>query len=191
MAAAEGVTELLRAWRAGDDAALGRLTPLMYQELRRAARQCLRRERAGHSLDATALVHEAYLRLVGAQRVNWQDRAHFLAMAATIMRRLLVEHARARRRHKRGGDAVRVPLSAVQPSSEKGRDLVALDDALEALAAIDPRRSRVIELRCFGGLTVAEAAGVLQVSSDTVMRDWKLARAWLLRELQRSEARDA
>jgi RNA polymerase sigma factor (TIGR02999 family) len=112
-------------------------------------------------------------------------------MAATIMRRLLVEHARARRRHKRGGDAVSVPLSAVQPSSEKGRDLVALDDALEALAAIDPRRSRVIELRCFGGLTVAEAAGVLQVSSDTVMRDWKLARAWLLRELQRSEARDA
>jgi RNA polymerase sigma factor (TIGR02999 family) len=191
MAAPEGVTELLRAWRAGDDAALGRLTPLVYQELRRAARQCLRRERPGHSLDATALVHEAYLRLLGTQRVNWQDRAHFLAMAATIMRRLLVEHARARRRHKRGGDQMRVPLNAVQASSEKGPDLVALDDALEALAAIDPRRSRVIELRCFGGLTVAEAAGVLQVSSDTVMRDWKLARAWLLRELQRSGAHDA
>jgi RNA polymerase sigma factor (TIGR02999 family) len=187
----EGVTELLRAWRAGDDAALGQLTPLVYQELRRAARQCLRRERAGHSLDATALVHEAYLRLIGTQRVNWQDRAHFLAMAATIMRRLLVEHARARRRHKRGGEQLRVPLSAVQPSSERGPDLVALDDALEALATIDPRRSRVIELRCFGGLSVAEAAGVLHVSGDTVMRDWKLARAWLLRELQRSGARDA
>lgn len=191
MAPPEGVTDLLLAWREGDDDALGRLTPLVYQELRRIARHCLRGERAGHSLEATALVHEAYVRLVGAQRVRWQDRAHFLAMAATAMRRVLVEHARARRRRKRGADPIRVPLSAVQPTTEKGRDLVALDEALQALAAIDPRRSRVVELRCFGGLSVAEAAMVLQVSSDTVMRDWKLARAWLLRELQRSGNRDA
>lgn len=187
----DGVTELLRAWRAGDDEALGRLTPLVYQELRRVARHCLRAERAGHSLQATALVHEAYLRLVDTQRVNWKDRAHFLAMAATAMRRVLVEHARARRRHKRGGDPIRVPLSAVQRSTDKPRDLVALDDGLQALAALDPRKSRVVELRCFGGLSVEETAAVLRVSGDTVMRDWKLARVWLLREIERSGDRDA
>jgi RNA polymerase sigma-70 factor, ECF subfamily len=185
VAPSEGVTDLLLAWRDGDDEALGRLTPLVYQELRKIARHYLRGERADHSLEATALVHEAYVRLVGAQRVRWQDRAHFLAMAATAMRRVLVEHARARRRRKRGGDPVRVPLSAVRHSTEKARDLVALDEALQALSVMDARRSRVVELRCFGGLSVAEAAAVLGVSSDTVMRDWKLARAWLLRELDR------
>lgn len=189
MAPSDGVTDLLLAWREGDEAALARLTPIVYGELRRIARHCLRSERAGHSLQATALVHEAYVRLVGTRRVHWQGRAHFLAMAATLMRRVLVEQARARRRHKRGGDPIRVPLSAVQPSTELGRDLVDLDEALHALATLDPRRSRVVELRCFGGLSVAETAAVLHVSNETVMRDWKLARAWLLRELERDGAR--
>jgi RNA polymerase sigma factor (TIGR02999 family) len=185
------VTGLLLAWRAGDDAALARLTPLVHAELRRIARRCLRGERADHSLPPTALVHEAYLRLVDAQQVNWQNRTHFLAMAARVMRRVLVDAARTRRRQKRGGGAVHVPLSEVSPSTEKPYDVVALDAALDALGAIDPRRSQVVELRCFAGLSVAETAAVLDVSADTIMRDWKLALAWLRRELRQAERDDA
>ena len=179
------VTGLLRAWRGGDEAALARLTPLVHDELQRIARRCLRGERAHHSLAATALVHEAYLRLVGAQQVDWQDRTHFLAMAARLMRRVLVDTARAKRRHKRGNGMVQVSLTDAHVSTEKPCTLDDLDLALETLAALDPRRSQVVELRFFGGLTVAEIAAVLDVSPETVMRDWKLARAWLRREVQR------
>jgi RNA polymerase sigma factor (TIGR02999 family) len=188
---AGNVTELLLAWRAGDEPALAALTPLVHLELQRIARRCLRGERAGHSFEATALVHEAYLRLVDTRRVNWRNRAHFLAMAARLMRRVLVDAARARGYQKRGGDAVRVTLTDLLHASEKGHDLVALDDALEALAAMDPRRSQVVELRFFGGLSVQETASVLAVSPETVMRDWKLARAWLRRALGGTSRDDA
>jgi len=184
------VTDLLLAWRAGDETALARLTPLVHQELRRMARRCLRGERAGHSLQATALVHEAYLRLVDVQHVNWHNRAHFLAMAARLMRRVLVDAARARRSQKRGGGVLPVSLSDAR-HPEKGEDVVALDEALHALAEVDERKSRVVELRFFGGLSVAETAAALTVSPETVMRDWKLARAWLRRELGGARADDA
>ena len=177
------MTRLLLAWRAGDETALARLTPLVHRELQRIARGCMRRERAHDSFPATALVHEAYLRLVDAQQVNWQNRAHFLAMAARLMRRILVDLARARGYQKRGGGAVQVSFTSALHTPEKTEDLVALDDALQALADFDERRSRVVELRFFGGLSVEETAAVLRVSPDTVMRDWKLARAWLRREL--------
>jgi RNA polymerase sigma-70 factor, ECF subfamily len=182
------VTGLLLAWRAGDDEALARLTPLVHQELQRIARRCLRAERAGHSLQATALVHEAYLRLVDAQQVNWQHRAHFLAMAARLMRRILVDAARTRRAAKRGGGAMLVPLTDALLPVLKGHDLVALDDALEELAGLDERKSRVVELRFFGGLSVTETAAVLTVSPETIMRDWKMARAWLRRQLKETGA---
>jgi len=185
------VTDLLLAWRAGDDTALARLTPLVHQELRRMARRCLRGERAGHSLQATALVHEAYLRLVDVQHVNWHNRAHFLAMAARLMRRVLVDAARAQRSQKRGGGVLPVSLSDARRHPEKGEDVVALDEALHALAEVDERKSRVVELRFFGGLSVAETAAALTVSPETVMRDWKLARAWLRRELGGARADDA
>jgi RNA polymerase sigma-70 factor (ECF subfamily) len=164
--------------------------PRVYKELQRIARAHLRRERAGHSLQATALINEAYLRLVDVQHVNWNDRAHFLAVAARLMRRILVDHARAKGYQKRGGGAVKVTFDEGLPVVG-GHDLslVALDDALEALAKADERKSRVVELRFFGGLSVEETAGVLKVSPDTVMRDWKLARAWLLRELRGRESR--
>lgn len=179
------VTRLLQAWRSGDDEALGRLMPIVEGELRRIARRCMRGERAGHSLQATALVNEAYLRLVDAQRVHWQDRSHFLAMSARLMRRILVDHARARRYQKRGGEAQRVTLvDDLGGSDERPHDLVALDDALEALTRLDKRRGQLVELRFFGGLTVEETAHVLGVSADTVSRDWKLAKAWLMRELR-------
>jgi RNA polymerase sigma factor (TIGR02999 family) len=184
--ASGSVTGLLLAWRAGDDAALARLTPLVHQELQRIARRCLRGERPGYSLPPTALVHEAYVRLVDAQQVNWQNRSHFLAMAAKLMRRVLVDAARSRNRQKRGGGAMQVSLSDGLLTTEQPYDLMTLDEALDALAAIDPRRSKVVELRFFGGLDVKETAVVLDVSPDTVMRDWKLARAWLRRELQRT-----
>jgi RNA polymerase sigma factor (TIGR02999 family) len=189
--AAGSVTALLLAWRSGDEPALARLTPLVHQELQRIARRCLRNERPGHSLEATALVNEAYLRLVDTRQVDWQNRAHFLAMAARIMRRVLVETARARRAQKRGGPAIRVTLTDALATSERGPDLVALDEALHELAEIDPRRSQVVELKFFGGLTVEETSAVLAVSPETVMRDWKLARAWLQRSLRHEEARDA
>jgi RNA polymerase sigma-70 factor (ECF subfamily) len=153
-------------------------------ELRRIARRCMQGERIGHSLQATALVNEAYIRLVDAQRVKWQDRAHFLAMSARLMRRVLVDWARSKGYQKRGAGALKVTLDdAVLGPAERGRDLVALDDALQALAVFDERKSQVVELRFFGGLSVEETASVLRVSPDTVMRDWKLAKAWLLREL--------
>jgi RNA polymerase sigma factor (TIGR02999 family) len=185
------VTNLLLAWRAGDEEALARLTPLVQQELQRIARRCLRGERPDYSLPPTALVHEAYLRLVDTQRVNWQNRSHFLAVAARLMRRVLVDAARSRRRAKRGGGAVQVSLSEQILTTEQSCDLLRLDDALEALAALDPRRSKVVELRFFGGLDVKETAAALDVSPDTVMRDWKLARAWLRRELQRAPSHGA
>ena len=173
------------AWGQGDGAALDRLVPLVERELHRIAERCMAGERAGHSLQATALVNEAYVRLVDAQHVRWQDRAHFLAMSARLMRRVLIDIARAKHYQKRGGGAVKVTLvDALAPSDERGQDLIALDDALKALAKFDDRKSRVVELRFFGGLSVEETASVLGVSVDTVMRDWKLARAWLLKELR-------
>ena len=183
-AAPGAVTELLRAWSDGDEGALERLVPLVEAELRRLARGYMGRERRGHTLQVTALVNEAFLRLTDARRLRWQDRAHFLGISARLMRRVLVDHARARGYQKRGGGAQRVTLDeALLVSPEPAVDLVALDRALVALAAADVRKSRVIELRFFGGLSVEEAADVLHVSVDTVKRDWRLAKLWLLREL--------
>jgi RNA polymerase sigma factor (TIGR02999 family) len=182
---ADDVTGLLLAWGQGDQAAFERLVPIVHAELHRIAMRCMSDERAGHSLQATALVNEAYMRLVNVKQVKWQDRTHFLSMAARLMRRVLVEHARRRRSLKRGPADAKVPLvDDLVVSAEPPRDFVALDDALCALSAVDERKSRVVELRFFGGLTVEETADVLNVSVDTVMRDWKLARAWLLRELR-------
>jgi RNA polymerase sigma-70 factor, ECF subfamily len=179
------VTELLRAWAHGDDGALERLAPLVEAELRRLARAYMRRERRGHTLQTTALVNEAFLRLTDARTVGWQDRAHFLGIAARLMRRVLVDHARARGYRKRGGGAQRVTLDdRLVGSPEPALDVVALDGALEALAAVDARKGRVIELRFFGGLSVEETAQVLGVSPDTVKRDWRLAKLWLLHELE-------
>jgi RNA polymerase sigma factor (TIGR02999 family) len=172
------------AWGQGDSNALDQLVPLVHQELHRIARACMRGERAGHSLQATALVNEAYVRLVDAQHVDWQNRAHFLAMSARLMRRILVDFARARQYQKRGGGVQKITLDEALVVIEPGRDLVALDDALEALAKVDERKVRVVEMRFFGGLSVEETAAVLKVSPDTVMRDWRLAKAWLLRELR-------
>ena len=181
-----GPTELLRAWSQGDGAALDRLVPLVYEELHRLARRYLRQERPDHTLQATSLVNEAYLRLIDVNRVEWRNRAHFLALAAQMMRRILVESARNRRRQKRGGGAVHVSLDDVpELPASKGTDLVALSDALSALATRDARMGQVVELRFFGGLTVEETADVLNVSAETVLRDWKTAKAWLLRELRR------
>lgn len=182
------VTGLLLAWRGGDEQALGQLLPAVERELHRLARHYMRGERAGHSLQATALVNEAYLKLVDARRVNWQNRSHFVAMAARAMRRILVDAARARQYQKRGGGAVKVTFDeGLEVAAERGRDLVALDAALEALAAVDPRKVQVIELRYFGGLSVDETAEALGLSADTVMRDWRLAKAWLKRELHAGE----
>jgi RNA polymerase sigma-70 factor, ECF subfamily len=179
------VTRLLLSWRQGDEAALEQLIPMVHGELRRIAGRCMAGEQAGHTLQATALVNEAYLRLVDVRRVDWHNRAHFLAMAARLMRRILVDAARAKRSGKRGGNAVRVTFAEDLPiTAEPAQDLVALDAALEALAKFDDRKSRVIELRYFGGLTIEETASVLRVSPDTVMRDGKLANAWLMRELR-------
>jgi RNA polymerase sigma-70 factor (ECF subfamily) len=179
------VTGLLLKWGRGDASALERLIPLVHRELHRIAQRCMAGERAGHSLQATVLVNEAYLKLVNAKDVAWHDRAHFLAVAARVMRRILVEHARARRAQKRGGAATRVTFDeALVVTNEPREDFVALDDALEALAAFDERKSRVIELRFFGGLSVEETASVLKVSPETVMRDWRMAKAWLQREMR-------
>jgi len=184
------ITELLKAWGSGDVAALDRLTPLVYDELRRLARRYMRNERDGNTLQTTALVNEAYLRLVDAQRVGWQDRVHFFAVSAQMMRRILVDAARARGSAKRGGQVKRVNHSAAfnldeipDVSTGRDRELVAIDDAMKTLAEMDPRKARVIELRFFGGLSVEEAAEVLKISPQSVMRDWKLAKAWLTREL--------
>jgi RNA polymerase sigma factor (TIGR02999 family) len=177
-------TDLLVAWGNGDQSAFDRLVPLVHQELRVLARRYMRRERTDHTLQATALVNEAYIRLIDVNRIQWQNRAHFLAVAAQTMRRILVEFARHRRRQKRGGDAAYVALdSAEDLAPEKRADLIALSDALTALATFDSRMGQVVELRFFGGLSVQETADVLSVSPETVMRDWKTAKAWLLREL--------
>jgi RNA polymerase sigma-70 factor (ECF subfamily) len=178
------VTDLLLAWSGGDEQALEQLVPLVHHELRRLARRQMGGERHGHTLQTTALVNEAYLRLVDLTRIRWQDRSHFLAMSARLMRRILVDHARSRGYQKRGGGAARVSLEeALVVTSERPQDLVALDDALQALAAVDERKSRVVEMRFFGGLTVEETASALDVSPETVMRDWRLAKVWLLRAL--------
>jgi RNA polymerase sigma factor (TIGR02999 family) len=179
------VTELLREWGDGNDGALEQLTPLVEAELRRLARGYMGRERRDHTLQTTALVNEAFLRLTDARHVRWQDRAHFLGISARLMRRVLVDHARTRGYRKRGGGAQRVTLSeGLVTSPEPALDVIALDRALEALEAVDVRKTRVIELRFFGGLSVEETAEVLHVSPDTVKRDWRLAKLWLLRQLE-------
>jgi RNA polymerase sigma factor (TIGR02999 family) len=178
------VTKLLLAWGSGDRSALDALVPIVHQELRRLARLQMRRERGDHTLQTTALVNEAFLRLVDMRRVQWQDRAHFFALSARLMRRILVDHARSRSYQKRGGGVAMIALDdALVSSPERGADLVALDDALEDLARVDERKSQVVELRFFGGLSVEETAEALKVSPETVMRDWRLAKVWLLREI--------
>jgi RNA polymerase sigma factor (TIGR02999 family) len=178
------VTTLLRAWHAGDEEAYRQLSSILYDELRRQAAKCMRRTRPGDTLQTTALVHETFLRLAGAQQVDWHDRTHFLAVAARTMRRVLVDIARAQGSAKRGDRAVHVPLdSGIGAAGPPPPDLIALDAALDTLAASDPRKVQVIELRFFAGLTVEEAAQVLAVSPDTVARDWRMARSWLMREL--------
>jgi RNA polymerase sigma-70 factor (ECF subfamily) len=177
-------TQLLRAWAGGDRGALEQLTPHVYRELRRIAGHHMQNERAGRTMQATALVHEAYLKLIDITNVDWQHRAHFFAVSAQIMRRILLDRARRRVAAKRGGKAEKVNLDEVPDiGGARARELIALDDALNELAQLDPRKARVIELRFFGGLSVEETASVLDVSQDTVMRDWRLARAWLLSEL--------
>jgi len=187
------ITTLLLAWRSGDQQALERLTPLVYDHLRKLGRQYLRKERAGARVDATSLVHEAYVRLVDARHVDWQDRAHFFAVSSTIMRRILVDAARARASAKRGGHLQRVEETTAltldslpAAGTDRAAEICALDDALDALARQEPRRAKVIELRYFGGLSVEETAEALAVSPQTVLRDWKLARAWLAVELRNS-----
>lgn len=178
------VTRLLKAWTAGDQSALEKLTPLVYQQLHRAAQRYMAGQRAGHTLQTTALVNEVYLRLVDCGQVNWQDRAHFLAVSAQLMRRILIDFARSRGYQKRSGKFAHLSLEdAPSVCNEPDANVVALDDALKALAEVDGRKSKVVELRFFGGLSIEETAEVLRVSPETVARDWRLARAWLLREL--------
>lgn len=184
------VTGLLLAWRGGDADALQRLIPLVHEELRRIARRFMRKERAGHSFQSAALVNEAYLRLIDAQSVDWQNRAHFFAITSNLMRRILVDLARQRQARKRGGSAERVVLDEALVAGPEGRDdLIALDEALTALASMDERKGKVVEMRFFGGLSEAEIAEALGVSRETVRRDWRLSRAWLLRFLRKG--RDA
>lgn len=177
------VTQLLKAWSAGNEEALERLMPAIHQKLRAIARNYMRRERPGHSMQATELVNEAYLRLVDIEHMNWNDRAHFFAVSARIMRQILVNAAHARGTQKRGGAAVRLDLDVPIASPERANELVALDDALNELAKFDARKAEVIELRFFGGLSVDETAAVLKISPQSVLRDWKLAKAWMLRQL--------
>src|SRR3954462_3530713 len=183
------VSALLRAWSDGDQSAMQALTPIVYEELHRLARHYMRREQSGHSLQATALVNEAYMRLADYTRMQWQDRAHFFAVSAQAMRRILVDHAR-RHNVKRGRGVQHVSLdevAVVAPGGEPGKVLVALDEALVALARIDPRKAQIVEMRFFAGLTVEEMGSVLQVSAGTIKRDWRAAKAWLYRELSREQ----
>jgi RNA polymerase sigma-70 factor (ECF subfamily) len=180
----QDVTELLLEWRQGDKCALDKLTPLVYEELRRIAHRYVQRERDGHTLQTTALVNEAYVRLVGGQDIEWQNRSHFFAVTAQVMRRILIDHARRRHYLKRGGEAQQVSFDdAALMSPERAAELVALDEALSELARLDARKSRVVELRYFGGLSLEETADVLEVSVMTVRRDWRAAKAWLYRAL--------
>ena len=178
------VTQLLKSWTTGDERALEKLTPLVYEQLHRVAQRYMAGERSDHTLQTTALVNEVYLQLVDCGQINWQDRAHFFAVSAQLMRRILIDFARSRGYQKRGGGKAHLPLDAA-PSmcNEPDAKLVALDDALKALAAVDARKSKVVELRFFGGLSIEETAEVLRVSVETVVRDWRLAKVWLLREL--------
>src|SRR3990172_7605670 len=183
----QDVTQLLQAWSQGEERALEKLIPLVQKELHRLAHHYMGRERPNHTLQTTALVNEAYLRLVDASQIGWQNRAHFFGVSAQVMRHILVDMARARQYQKRGGEAQLLSLDeALDFSKEKGADLVALDDALNALAEFDKRKSKVVELRFFGGLSVEETAEVLKISPDTVMRDWKFAKVWLLRYIRKS-----
>jgi RNA polymerase sigma factor (TIGR02999 family) len=184
---APSVSQLLRRWSEGDRDALDQLTPLVYAELRRMARRYMNQQPAGHTLQTTALIHEAYLRLIGQEEKHWENRAHFFGVAAQAMRHILVDYARARKVAKRGGGAHQVSLDeALVISPEGSMDLVALNDALDALARLDQRQSQVVELRFFGGLTEEEISEVLKVSTRTVRSDWRLARSWLLRELDKN-----
>ncbi|HEY6252236.1 MAG TPA: sigma-70 family RNA polymerase sigma factor [Candidatus Angelobacter sp.] len=184
------ITGLLLAWSGGDPQALEKLTPLVYEELHRTARRYMAREQRGHTLQATALINEVYVRLVDLRDVKWQDRAHFFALCASMMRRILIDFARSRNYQKRGGTARRVTFDeALFGSHEPAADILALDEALTGLAGVDQRKSRVVELRFFGGLSVEETAAVLKVSDETVKRDWRMAKLWLLREMS-AEKRD-
>ena len=186
---AHDVTQLLQAWGQGENAALEQMLPIVYHELRRLAHRYMAGERRSHTLQTTALVNEVYLKLIDSQKVNWQNRAHFFAICAQLMRRILVDFARSRGYQKRGGGAHKITLvEELLGPRERGRDLVALDDALKALADLDPRKSKVVELRFFGGLREEEIAEVLKISTDTVERDWKMAKLWLGRELRHSAA---
>jgi RNA polymerase sigma factor (TIGR02999 family) len=182
------VTQMLHDWSHGDREVLDKLVPVVYEELRRQATRYLKRERPGHTLQTTALIHEAYIRLIDQKNVHWQNRAHFYAIAAQLMRRILVDHARSRQAAKRGGSDIKLPLEEAMIVSE-GReiDLVALDEALERLAAIDPQQSRVVELKFFSGMSVEETAEVLGVSTRTVKRDWNVAKAWLRRQISEGQ----
>src|SRR5215471_7646309 len=183
----QDVTELLLDWSNGNQAALDQLMPLVYEELHRLAHQYMARERPEHTLQTSALLNEAYLKLVDQKNVRWQNRAHFIGIAAKLMRQILVEHARQRHRVKRGGDVRQVPLDeAMVVCPERAGEMIALDDALESLATVDQRKSQILELRFFGGLSVEETAEVLGVSPGTVMRDWTLAKAWLQKEMTRN-----
>ena len=191
-ASSHDVTQLLKAWSAGDEAALDKLVPLVYRELHRAARRYMAGERSEHTLQTTALINEAYLRLVDFQHISWRNRAQFFGICAQLMRRILVDFARARGSQKRGGDGSHLPLDeTLIVSSEPRADLIALDDALKNLAAFDERKSRVIELRFFGGLSVQETTEVLRVSPETVKRDWRLAKVWLLRQFRNQKRYEA
>jgi RNA polymerase sigma factor (TIGR02999 family) len=184
----QNVTQILIGWGQGDKEALDKLVPLVYDELRRQAARYLRRERVGHTLQTTALINEAYLRLIDQKHVHWQNRAHFFGIAAQLMRRILVDHARTKKRAKRGGSDVRVSLTeATYVASAQDLDIVALDEALDRLAKVDPQQSKIVELKFFSGLTVEETAEVLSISPATVKRDWSMARAWLHREINSDE----
>ncbi len=185
--APQDVTRLLARWSGGDREALDALTPLVYNELRRLAKSYLRRERPDHTLEGTALVHEAYLRLIDQRHIEWRNRNQFFALAAELIRRILVDHARARIAAKRGGSNFKLSLDdALAPAQEKDRDVVALDDALQALSRTDPQQSRIVELRYFGGLTIEQTAEVLDISPATIKRDWAVAKAFLKREMLRN-----
>jgi RNA polymerase sigma-70 factor, ECF subfamily len=189
---ADEITRMLREWSNGDERALDQLLPIVYKELRRLAASYLRRERSDHTLQPTALVHEAYLRLIGQREARWQNRSQFFAVAAQTMRRVLVDHAKGRHRFKRGGERLKLSLDeAMILSDDRASDLIALDDALNELAGLYPRKSKVVELRYFGGLSVEEIADVLGVSRNTVIRDWSLAKAWLYQELKKGESDDS